>query len=113
MWYGRDDKTGLVLSLAAMKTITTLEQLATYVAAEESGKSERGQLGTRQSHQAFPASTLSGCSVSCWQIYRCVEGPGCDPTLGLRCRDGIDLANAALSNLFPGQISTSVVFQPR
>ena len=35
-----------ILSLAAMKTITTLEQLATYVAAEESGKSERGQLGT-------------------------------------------------------------------
>ena len=35
-----------ILSLADMKTITTLEQLATYVAAEESGKSERGQLGT-------------------------------------------------------------------
>ena len=35
-----------ILSLAAMKTITTLEQLATYVAAEESGRSERGQLGT-------------------------------------------------------------------
>ena len=35
-----------ILSLAAMKTITTLEQLVTYVAAEESGRSERGQLGT-------------------------------------------------------------------
>ena len=34
-----------ILSLAAMKTITTLEQMATYVAAEESGISERGHLG--------------------------------------------------------------------
>ena len=34
-----------VLSLAAMKTISKLEELAVYVAAEESGKSERGQLG--------------------------------------------------------------------
>ena len=66
----------------------------------------RGEAGTQladqQPHQAFPASTLSGCSVSCWQICRCVEGPGCDPTLGLSYRVGIDLANAALSNLFPG-----------
>ena len=35
-----------VLSLAAMKTITKLEELVKYVAAEESGKSERGQFGT-------------------------------------------------------------------
>ena len=34
-----------ILSLATMKTITNLEQLIVYVAAEESGRSERCQLG--------------------------------------------------------------------
>ena len=54
-----------ILSLAAMKTITTLEQLVTYVAAEESGRSERGQLGTSNTLAAFrPKSAFKSRKAS-------------------------------------------------